>query len=128
MMNRGMMGPNGYPSGGGGVCGPVGMESPDDLYVVNSRGVGVGTSMHDDDHSAKTGFSDKDKGRGSYKCGRVSFHLIGLVSHFYESMLANASNHLFVPVCPFSVVFPRKDMCVHINQRLSDAVMNQLLK
>ena len=71
MMNRGMMGPNGYPPGSGpGVCGPVGMDSPDNLYVT-SRGVGVGTGMHDDDHSSKNGLSDKDKGRGSYKCGRV---------------------------------------------------------
>ena len=71
MMNRGMMGPNGYPpSGGPGVCPPVGMESPDDIYVT-SRGVG----MHDDDQSSKNGtLSDKDKGRGSYKCGRVRIH------------------------------------------------------
>lgn len=64
MMNRGI-GPNGYPTTPGGVCPPVGMDahSPDDLYV--SRGVG----MHDDD-SSRNGMSDKDKGRGSYKCGR----------------------------------------------------------
>lgn len=64
MMSRGMMGPNAYSPGA--ACQPVGMDSPDDLYVA-SRGVGV---MHDDDTSKA--MSDKDKGRGSYKCGRVS--------------------------------------------------------
>ena len=61
MMNRGMM---------GGYCPPTGMDAPppDDLY---SRGPG----MHDDDGASATGSkaADKDKGRGSYKCGRVSW-------------------------------------------------------
>lgn len=67
-------GPRSYPPAGGpGVCASVGMDIPPpgsdgDLYV--SRGVG----MHDDDGQSSMGGkqSDKDKGRGSYKCGRVS--------------------------------------------------------
>jgi hypothetical protein len=64
-----MLGGPRYPPSGG-VCPPVGMEGPPDgdIYVT-SRGVG----MHDDDGQSSQGgkHSDKDKGRGSYKCGRV---------------------------------------------------------
>lgn len=71
-----MMGPRaGYPPSAGPVCPPVGMDGapppgPDGDMYVTSRGVG----MHDDDGQSSQGgkHSDKDKGRGSYKCGRVS--------------------------------------------------------
>lgn len=66
-MNRGgMMGP--YPPPGG-ICRPTGIDGPppDDIMYVGSRGPG----MHDDEQSSTGGKnSDKDKGRGSYKCGR----------------------------------------------------------
>lgn len=64
-----MMG--GYPSGGGGTqfCQPAGEgREIDTSGMYPSRGVGPG---HDDESSVANG-SSKDKGRGSYKCGRVS--------------------------------------------------------
>ena len=74
-MSRGMMGPGSYPPPGPGVCPPVGMDAPppsdSDMYM-SSRGVG----MHDDEQSSVGGRTcDKDKGRGSYKCGRVRLEL-----------------------------------------------------
>jgi hypothetical protein len=54
------------------MCQPV--ENPDmDMY--HSRGVGP---PHDDDDDS-IGGNDKDKGRGSYKCGRVSSQSLGFL-------------------------------------------------
>jgi hypothetical protein len=63
-----MMG--GYSSGPpGSMCQPV-VDSDMDMY--HSRGVGT----HGDDEDGSTmGNHSKDKGRGSYKCGRVSTDL-----------------------------------------------------
>jgi hypothetical protein len=58
-----MMG--GYP-GGPPMCHPA---DSIDMEMYHSRGVGPGG---DDDNSADGGSHMKDKGRGSYKCGRVS--------------------------------------------------------
>lgn len=67
VMGNGMMGPRSYPPPNGG-CQPVGLDGgPDnnsDMYG-SSRGMGM-----DDDASNSTGKHDRDKGRGSYKCGR----------------------------------------------------------
>jgi hypothetical protein len=61
-----MMG--GYPSGPPGAIRQPDDNSDMDMY--HSRGVGP---PHDDDCNSSTGNRDsKDKGRGSYKCGRVS--------------------------------------------------------
>ena len=62
---------SGYPAGppsSSMICQSV--ENPDmDMY--HSRGVGTG--MDDESSSVAEGNgSSKDKGRGSYKCGRVS--------------------------------------------------------
>ena len=76
-----MMG--GYSGGPpGSMCQPV--ENPDmDMY--HSRGVGP----HDDDGGGSTvgGASNKDKGRGSYKCGRVSLHIVGIARSLFVSIL-----------------------------------------
>jgi hypothetical protein len=63
----------GYSGGPpGGVCTPV--ETPDmDMY--HSRGVGP---PHDNDDGSQMDGNSKDKGRGSYKCGRVSKLLFGI--------------------------------------------------
>jgi hypothetical protein len=64
----------GYPSGPAPpsvICHPT--ENPD-MEMYHSRGVGTG--MDDESSSVAEGnSSSKDKGRGSYKCGRVSYHL-----------------------------------------------------
>lgn len=56
------MGPNGYGPRMNGMgdplCKPVGMDPDDDMY------------MGRDDKSKNSMMSDKDKGRGSYRCGR----------------------------------------------------------
>jgi hypothetical protein len=53
----------------GSICQPV--DGPEmDMY---SRGVGPGGHDDDDNGSMAGGNSSKDKGRGSYKCGRVRF-------------------------------------------------------
>lgn len=61
-----MMG--GYSGGPPEMCQPTGNP---DMVMYHSRGVGPG---HDDDDTSMggDGGSMKDKGRGSYKCGRVS--------------------------------------------------------
>ncbi|CAB9524254.1 expressed unknown protein [Seminavis robusta] len=68
MMNRGMMGPAAYPPPGTPVCPPAGLDAPapdSDMYH-GSRGL-----LDDASQSSAGGkHSDKDKGRGSYKCGR----------------------------------------------------------
>lgn len=57
---------SGYP--GSGMISAT--ENPE-MEMYTSRGVGP-----DDDGSTGGGASSKDKGRGSYKCGRVSAALV----------------------------------------------------
>lgn len=65
-----------YPGGpmGGSICQTA--DGPEmDMY---SRGCGPGHDHDDDEGSMAGGNSSKDKGRGSYKCGRVrmkEFHV-----------------------------------------------------
>jgi hypothetical protein len=40
------------------------------MSYMTSRSVGTGNNMDDDVEGSSTGGSTKDKGRGSYKCGR----------------------------------------------------------
>jgi hypothetical protein len=59
-----------YPSGPpppSNICQPTDIV---DMEMYHSRGVGTG--MDDESSSVAGGESSKDKGRGSYKCGRVS--------------------------------------------------------
>jgi hypothetical protein len=69
-----MQRPRSSPDLMSGYCQTTGSENPDiDSLYSSSRGVGP---SHDDDGTGSTGGSgghgSKDKGRGSYKCGRVS--------------------------------------------------------
>jgi hypothetical protein len=50
-----------------------------DMY--HSRGVGP---PHDDDNSSTGNRDSKDKGRGSYKCGRVSLIMRFLLDENFE--------------------------------------------
>ena len=68
---------SGYPGGpppSSVVCQTI---ETVDMEMYHSRGVGTG---HDDESSSVAGgnSSSKDKGRGSYKCGRVSRALSSL--------------------------------------------------
>jgi hypothetical protein len=70
-----MMGPGLFPMADV-MCGSVGMDVNDmDAIFMTSQGVGTGP---DDDYKTRpSGGSsvtsrDRDKGRGSYRCGRVS--------------------------------------------------------
>lgn len=108
-----MMG--GYASGPpGAICQSA--DNPDiDMY--HSRGVGP---PHDDDGNSSTGNRDsKDKGRGSYKCGRVSSTL-----KFYYSKLGCANSL----TCAFSVVFRKKVMFVHTSQSCQGDQVNRYQK
>jgi hypothetical protein len=84
-----------------------------DMDMYHSRGVGP---PHDDDDDGSIGGngSMKDKGRGSYKCGRVSSHFLGYVRVFL-SIVANIS--LTFPTSN-SAVYQRKDIFAHTNQSL----------
>ena len=57
-------------TGGGGGHGMM-PRTELDLSYMTGRTLVVGTPHDDDGGGSSTGGSTKDKGRGSYKCGRV---------------------------------------------------------
>jgi hypothetical protein len=65
MMN-GYSGMNGMPET---MHKSVGMDGSGDMDMYMSRGIDDGSSK------SKMSQADKDKGRGSYRCGRVSFNM-----------------------------------------------------
>lgn len=79
-------------------------------------------SFYDDDGAeSSAGESGKDKGRGSYKCGRVSDMKFNLQPRFSNQ---DASRVSF----PISVVSRKKDMCAPIKPKLNVALTNHLRK
>jgi len=105
--------PPGPPSSQGMICQPV--ESPD-MEMYHSRGVGPG--MDDESSSMAEGNgSSKDKGRGSYKCGRVRLDFWDvLCSVLFKFTLTFLKNILIlqcgVPkkghVCPYQPKLTRR--------------------
>ena len=95
--------PTGPPSAGaGGVCQPI--ENADMEPMYHSRGVGPGGD--DDGNSSTAGTRDsKDKGRGSYKCGRVSCHVYEEFQWELEYQLL--TNFVSV-LCHYSAVFQKR--------------------
>jgi hypothetical protein len=79
-----MMGPGIFPMSDV-MCGPIGMDVNDMDVFMTSQGVGPGPD--DDSRTRPSGGSSvnsRDKGRGSYRCGRVSdiFELARIVLRF----------------------------------------------
>jgi hypothetical protein len=101
-----------YPSGPAPPSSIVCQPADNDMEMYHSRGVGTG--MNDDESSSVAGGdSSKDKGRGSYKCGRVSEDLAQLSmwgSFIGRLVLSNGSIHFH------SVEFPRRVMFVPISR------------
>lgn len=113
-----LMASGGFPQGGmmpsDVLCAPIGLETvPTDLFMTSA---GVGTAPDDENTRTKpsggSSVASREKGRGSYRCGRVSSRVISSIALLGAFVLTLARRFF---VC-HSVVCRRRAMFVRINQ------------
>jgi hypothetical protein len=72
-----------------------------------------GQQSIDDDGASSTGGSNKDKGRGSYKCGRVGSSLNSFL--YVSFFILSAWLTVFRYVIIASAEFQKRDTCARTN-------------